>query len=302
MKRFVINIIIFSLLMLLGLGLCEWHSRCVPSIVKQRVAWIDANGASVETLFLGSSVSYWAVSPELFDAHSYNLSSNGQTIDMSYYILQSQIDKLPNLHRIVLELAYFTFFDDEWERSTDGWFRWIAPTIYYRTTKHSRFSRYGFEMSYLPDFRRKMVSWREQDIVKESPRGHATYRPQHDRLKKWKQSIIWINVDSTLLQGECVPANVEHFNGIFELCAQRNIEVIVVIYPMSQLYRDSVSGDVVAETYRLLHSIQHPYRLLDYSADARFNDDDFFDVLHLNTDVGAVKMTKILRADLSTTN
>lgn len=300
MARFIRNIVIFSFLMLVGLGACEYYARRQPDVYSGKADYVAVNGGDIETLFIGSSLTYWGVAPNVWDGgKAYNLAFNGQTIDMVYYLLKRRMKDMPNLERVILEVAYFTFFDSFFE-DTEHWAKWIPYEVHLDVGRHPKLSRYGFEISCPPIFRQKVVPWAEQPLENCDSLGHADYRNLSVRSTEWKSSKDLIIQSHTISDWENVSGNYNYFAGVLELCRRAGVEVIVCMFPAHESYYTRIDPGQLAKMYELIGTLKSRYgfRFLDYFKDARFNDGDFFDVVHLNNDVGAHKFTRILHDDI----
>lgn len=286
--------------MLTGLGACEFYARKQPDVYSGKAAYVDLNGGCIETLFVGSSLTYWGIAPEVWDeGNAYNLAFNAQTIDMSYYLLESRMKQMPNLKRVILEVAYFTFFDPFFE-DTEDWEMWIPYVVHLDAEKHSKLSRYGFEISCPPIFRQKIVPWAEQKDESCDRLGHADYRNLAERPEGWRSSKNWIIPHHTISDWGYVAANYHYFAAVIDLCMNAGVEVVVCMFPSHESYYMNIDSGQLAKMYELVGNLQRRYgfRFLDYFRDARFDDGDFFDVVHLNNDVGSHKFTRILHDDI----
>ncbi len=87
---------------------------------------------------------------------------------------------------------------------------------------------------------------------------------------------------------------------IAEFCKSHNIQLVLITTPCWSSYYDNLDKKQLDRMYELTHKFQQEYQLpyFDYLKDSRFDADDFYDSNHLS-DVGAVKFSKILNADIS---
>jgi hypothetical protein len=274
-------------------------------VIHYKMERIEAYGDSIETVFIGSSITYWGVDPQYWgDGHSFNLANNCHTIDASYYILDALLPKMKNVKNLFLEVALFSFYDPWLEIDQGGvWKRWIPLTLYYKTKKHSHFSKYGFEISNPEGFRMKVVPWNRLDSVACTQYGHC--KTEFRRLRHYE--ITEQSMRITLSHQEprnfdCQRHNVDYFERILQLAQQHGLNVYVVIYPMHPLLYKYHKPCIWNRTVNIVNFYQKKYHfaIMDYSHDSRIEDDDFRDNMHLSTDVGSTKWTKILYEDYKT--
>ena len=86
------------------------------------------------------------------------------------------------------------------------------------------------------------------------------------------------------------------------MCQQRGVELVIVLPPVyHEFYQlaDKEQIQKVDEGFNLITNQYKNVRYLNYLADDRFTDLDFYDGNHLNSDVGAVKFSQILAKDLT---
>lgn len=92
-----------------------------------------------------------------------------------------------------------------------------------------------------------------------------------------------------------VEENKKIFAEYLELLKENNIKPIVVVFPASKYYTKYFSKRIENEYNEIIKEFQEKYNFqyLDYFRSELFDDDDFFDVSHLNKK-GAEKFTNIL--------
>lgn len=301
MKKFVRNIIIFSLLVCVGLGIMEFFARKqVVGDYVYKAERIKLTGDSIQTLFIGSSLTHMGIDPHAWpDGHAFNLGFLGLNIDGMYYIFKSQLREIPCIKTVVLEMSYFIFFDKIAEEST-YWRSWIPITVHLKTDRHSRFSRYGFELADPPEMRTKLLPWRRKSIFNSDSLGHYIDRPLSIRDVGWKSSIRNIADDHIIPDWKYMVYNLRYYARLLQLCRSKGLEVIVVMHPAYAGYVAALEPVQMRQMYRMASALQAEFgfRFLDYFQDSRFEDDDWWDAVHMNTDVGASKFSRILYEDI----
>ena len=126
-----------------------------------------------------------------------------------------------------------------------------------------------------------MKKWNDEDC------GVAT---EEDQRGKWPEA-------ERFAQGHLATVT-----RIADFCAQKGARLILVTTPCHDKYTRLLKQHQLRRMHELISDIMktHDVTYLDYLYDKRFGDDDFFDVDHLS-DVGAVKFTKLLNADIQRT-
>lgn len=301
MHRFVKHIIIFTVATLLGLIAIEYAARHSKKMdyVHYKAERLKQCGDTIETIFLGTSLTYQGMDPAYWaDGHAFNLGSNAANKEMQYYLVKAVLPQLPNLKSVSIEISTYSFYSDELENGS-MWFFWIPYTMYYKTDKHSQFSRYAFELTYPPDLRKRILPWQGSEVLDCDGNGHCVTLTLAARLSDWNSIPKGTHVAHEALQPKLIQQNVKYFTEILDMCKARGIEVFVRIMPLHPKRAELLDKVQLQRTYQILYSLKaiYHFRVLNYLTDSRLVDDDMDDLSHLNTDVGAPKWTKIIYDD-----
>lgn len=88
-------------------------------------------------------------------------------------------------------------------------------------------------------------------------------------------------------------ANVELFCRFVQFCKERYIALTIVVAPASKYYVKHIAPQFKEIFYEVVNSIDSSLKILDYSNDESFLDEDFNDMDHLS-DSGAIKLTNAI--------
>lgn len=94
---------------------------------------------------------------------------------------------------------------------------------------------------------------------------------------------------------ETVKENEQIFVDYIKLLKENNIKPIVVVFPVSKYYSKYFSKRIKDEFYTIINKVreENDFQFIDCFESDKFDDDDFYDVSHLNSN-GATKFTRIL--------
>ena len=83
------------------------------------------------------------------------------------------------------------------------------------------------------------------------------------------------------------------------LCRTKNVKPILVIFPVTNIYRQFFSKQLLEEFYTDIEKIrdEEAVTILDYFADDRFSQQDFCDIDHLNR-TGARKVSAMINESI----
>lgn len=92
-----------------------------------------------------------------------------------------------------------------------------------------------------------------------------------------------------------IKENIEIMKEYLQCLSSNNIKSIILCCPLTKLYRDNASREVQKQFYNIISELKGSYefQFIDYFESEEFDDEDFFDISHLNYR-GAKKFTNIL--------
>lgn len=296
MRRFIVRSLVFLLPVILFLAGLEEYMRSLPNSYRDKDEWMQGNASSVEILVLGNSHGLFGIKPDCLSKKAYNLCNVSQIFEYDEYLLRRYIGKMLSLTDVILIADNSNFFDLPFEQ-TDEWFRCIYYRLYMDYPKHSLYSKYGLEISNIPALKKKMQF------------GHRDACDEYG----WNTAYTLANRDTSALSLDaCREAAFGHrcrdwavaednrrtLGRIVDLCRTHDVRLILVQAPVMKAYYENID-------HRQLLFLKksciggNGVVVADYSQDARFGYDDFFDADHLS-DVGARKWSRILNEEFFT--
>lgn len=306
MKRYVTYLLALLIPVAIALGIGEWCVRSVENTYSYKRKIMLLNHEKTETLILGASHTYVGVKPDLLDGNAISLAFVSQQPKYDEFLLK-QVD-YPMLKNVILGISYSTFFNDRLENK-DVWYMAMYYKIYMHYPEHSDFSYYNFECSDMDNFRKKLgYFFRGENTVDCDPYGWGChYTTDRKNMEKWNdenngkateedQRGKWPEAER-YAQG-----HLAALTRIADFCAQKGARLILVTTPCHEKYTRRLKPYQLKRMHELTSQLIKTRHVtyLDYLYDQRFGDDDFFDADHLS-DVGAVKFTQILNADIRRT-
>ncbi len=306
MKRFVKYLMVFALPLLVLLVAGEALVRHYPNSYRYKAEWMDAHADSVKALIMGASHIYYAVIPDSLKPDAFNLSNVSQLYEQDWFLLQRYGKRLNSLQTVVLNIDECAPFDPPMEELPDDWYRCIYYRLYMGCDKHPLWSRYGFELSSHPTFRRKLVPALRYAFTGKATIdcdslgfGTAFVTPQcFDSVMMQRESDIAIErhrcKDWTLVDN-----NRDYLFKIAQWCQQHQVRLVLITTPMWQGFYSKIGQRQLDVMHHLAQQCVEQYgaTYYDYMCDPRFQGTDFHDGDHLSRQ-GAEKFTKILKEEL----
>lgn len=299
MRKFLIMTSIFSLLVILSLGVGEMLVRSLenPYKIKDR-AMTEAGGAPVRTIVLGDSHAYFGIRPDLLPARAVSLANVSQTLKYDLLLLRHYAPQLDSLKLVVMAVNYTSLFDPDLE-DTSEWWRAINYKIYNHIDLHSDFSKYNAEISHISVYNKKLKSMAGigEKMQESDAAGHGISYTLDAKNPDWESegASIALRHDSGL-KPETRNRNLQILNEIINFAKERNAQVIMVSTPEWPTYMQNLPRGKYAGIIATFDSVAKANGItyLNLTEDSRFGADDFYDPDHLTSDRGAAKLTRII--------
>lgn len=294
MKGFLRNIFVFSLLIIVPLVLAEVYVRSLPNPSRYKHEWMLRHSGEVETLVLGSSHTFYGISPSLLGEGAFSLAQPSQTYRYDYYLLTRY--NMPRLKTVILPFSYTSLFEDiEAEKTLHPWA--VRYRLYMDCDIHSPLSEYGFEFMHISAFKEKLGSLFRPARLSWDSQGYGTSYGEQSLLAEGKGDAKARVEQCTYPEMKSLAFCTAILDSICSFCEKRDISLLLVSTPLSKEFLRRRSNRQVAVADSTLRRVmeRHPsVRYQDYRTDTTFHVTDFYDFDHLNM-IGAAKLTRKVR-------
>ena len=306
MKKLLLRLFVAAALQVPFVGFFEYKLGEIPTILETKKNALETRLPVLETLVLGSSQTLNGVRPEYLPGPAFNLGNHSQDLYYDVELFRRYQSRLPQLRRVLLEIAYFGF-EYNLDDSPEAWRTFTYRKTYGIPHRHLReeidlrnfslLASYGnartldlafegFPSAPLPVTR---LGWLASERLPELRATGLTLESGRNRVA-FHQSMM----KAAYFGGN--QAKCEQF---CEACRPAHVEACLFTPPVNASYRCWIDSRKYAVMQATIESLQKKYavRYLNYFYDARFLEDDFADHDHLNP-LGAAKLSSILAADL----
>ena len=305
MKKFLLQMFRFSLLLLAGGLLLELFFRVVPNHYSVKDKIIHQNYATAEVLLFGNSHSFYGFNPKYFNTLAVNLANISQSLYFYELLINKYLDSFPKVKTIVLNIDYFTLSQVDNEEQ-DRWRKYYYSI--YMNLDVPIVSKYDYksysvvlatEPVILNTTLRRLV--KEHTIVECDEMGwgkNPSTAPVLNNLALGKTRVKQHEYGTMDFS-----SNLKRLNRIITKCSKRDLKVVLVTMPVMEYYYKSVKKNKlrkIQNNCKDLSLISNVYYLNLFS-DSRFTHEDFYDTDHLNAN-GATKCSRILDDYLKTIN
>lgn len=319
MKKFLIRILIFVVLLAAVLAVCEAGFRCKPTAFKDKYEGLERNASEIEVLALGHSHANEGFDPKQFDLKAYNMALGFQNVYYDDFILSKFIDRMDSLKFVVIATSYYHFFNPISELKDmrgEDLFNTIKFHLYWgvdeiRGTKISGLNpEYNLEILNNPASAWiQMVKYylTGQAWSKERKAGREKFLEYGFSGQSVEHSAEFLDADGEKTAVAHTPVKDENreFDGSFnyaryehivKVCAEHGVKCAIMLYPTWHTYQENFDHRQIEETRHLMNQLASKNDnclVFDFMDDLRFEPHDFHDAIHLNV-WGAEKMSKIL--------
>lgn len=270
--------------------------RCAPNNYTYKYEIIQQH-KNCETYILGNSHSFYGINPAFFSRATCNMSNISQILYFDELIFNTYLQDLPNIKNIVLNVDYFSLSETINEPEL-LWRRYFyKEQMHLNVTGISAFDPRNYSLALAPRF----------NLTLENIKKYCNTGTLIECDENGAGANYGINAEvHTDHMGKVIAAkhnngnndfsgNIQILKNLIAACKKRDINVILVTMPVTSLYAkyiDKQRMQRVVKECEYLEKYQN-VEYLNLFQDARFNDNDFYDVDHLNT-VGAKKCSVII--------
>ena len=294
MSKFIKKVLIFSTPIIIFIILMEVLLREIPNDYSYKKNYLDTHSSEIETLFLGSSHTYYGVNPEFIKSNSFNSAHVSQSLDYDIQILRKYEKRTDKLKYVFVPIDYFSLYN-RLESGGESW-RIKNYIIYYNFNKSFKFKNdfellngklieniqkivkfYGYHKS---EIICNKLGWGTRYNSKKNMDLFATGKAAAKRHAKKKKSFF--------------NENVALLNEIISIAQSKRVKVIFYTSPAYKTYVSKLNKQQLQRTVTTITNIASSntnVKYFNFLSDKSFDAKDFFDADHLN-EIGAEKFSK----------
>lgn len=286
MKKFIKQLIIFFIPLLIIFVLLEYAIRQIPNTYKYKNEWMLQHADSLNTLILGNSHCMSGIDPFFLTHKAFNFANSSQDLERDYFILTKYEEIYTELKYVILSFSYCTLQD----------------RMDY--TDKSRLKYYGIYMGYDKyKYSVEITNSITYEKIKEYLKGNTSqYSPLGFRVNDTSIENLGISgikaaKRHTLNNRESIAENLIFLDKIIRFCDSKQIKLILVTTPTYPSYYEHLNEqqlDLLFSTAKEKVDNYPNILYLNFLKDDRFDDIDFKDGDHLSKQ-GAEKFTKMLK-------
>ena len=318
MRIFLRRISLFLLPLLLLAAAAECYVRSLPNSYRAKRQALERQAARTEVLILGNSHAFFGLRPDVAALPSLNLANVSQTLDYDLLLFRHCQPLLPRLRRVYLTVDHSNLFDLPLEEGPEA-FRATYYDRYLGIRPPGRLLPCPPEIVAFDSFKAKLLRGlsARRALADGDPQGQRDGSVDCDSLG-WgngyslsqrpseactEEEARRVALKHTCTDRERFACNIRQLCAMARACAASHVELIFVATPVTAAYLSHIpqaQKHLLAQTYAYF-SRRYSVRIADFSADTRFDNDDFYDADHLS-DIGAERLSRLLMTEADSTH
>lgn len=280
MKRFLRDIALFVLPLLIIAVVMEFVAESIPNSYTYKREYMEQQGAEIRTLILGSSNAYDGLNPSVLP-QAFNLANSSQTLEDDYRLLAKYIDSMDSLQTVIVGLGYHSL------GATTEDNRRTYYTIYMDLYPRWPISKYSFEVCNPEMLVKKIIKYAvSRDVTRCDSLGQRvghTKEAAQSGAEWWNKDVdALVNNDRLDIGNRTleIEENTQYLKEIVDLCNAHNVRPVIVQMPVMEEYKRMLPEEQVALMDDVLHSLDSCAIYIDAS-DWEIPDDGWYNATHL---------------------
>ena len=294
MKKFLRNIALYALPVLIVAVLMEIVGEAIPNSYTYKRGYMEQHGAQIRTLILGSSNAYDGLNPSLMP-QAFNLANSSQTLEDDYRLLEKYINDMDSLQTVIFGLGYHSL------GATTEDNRRTYYTIYMDLYPRWPISKYSFEVCNPEMLVKKIIKYAvSRDVTRCDSLGQRVghTREAADTGAEWWNKDVLSLVDNDKLDiGQFrleIEENTRYLREIVDLCNAHDVMPVIVQMPVMEEYKRMLPVDQVELMDEVLLSLDSTAICIDAS-EWEIPEDGWYNATHLTKEASGEFTRKILR-------
>ena len=293
MKKFLRNIALYALPVLIVAGVMEWVAESIPNSYTYKRDYIKQQGAQIQTLILGSSNAYDGLNPSVMP-QAFNLANSSQTLEDDFRLLAKYIDSMDSLHTVIVGLGYHSL------GATTEDNRRTYYTIYMDLYSRWPISKYSFEVCNSEMLVKKIIKYAvSRDVTRCDSLGQRvghTKEAAESGAEWWNKDMLSLVENDKLQIADCrleIEENTRYLHAIVDLCNAHNVQPVIVLMPVKEEYKKLLPEEQVALMDEVLRSLESSAICIDAS-EWEIPEDGWYNATHLTKEASIEFTRKIV--------
>ena len=280
MKKFLRNIALYALPVLIVAVVMEFVGEAIPNSYTYKREYVEQHSTEIQTLILGSSNAYDGLNPSVLP-NAFNLANSSQTLEDDYRLLTRYIDSMDSLQTVIVGLGYHSL------GATTEDNRRTYYTIYMDLYPRWPLSKYSFEVCNPEMLVKKIIKYAvSRDVTRCDSLGQRvghTKEAVETGAEWWNKGVDALVNNDRLEIGNCrleIENNIHYLHAIVDLCNAHNVQPVIVLMPVMGEYKRQLPKEQVALMEDVLQSLDSSAICVDAS-EWEIPQDGWYNATHL---------------------
>lgn len=291
MKKFLRNIALYALPVLVVAVLMEFVAEAIPNSYTYKREYMEQHGAQIQTLILGSSNANDGLNPSVLP-NAFNLANSSQTLEDDYRLLAKYIDSMDSLQTVIVGLGYHSL------GATTEDNRRTYYTIYMDLYPRWPISKYSFEVCNSEMLVKKIIKYAvSRDVTRCDSLGQRVghTREAADSGAEWwnkdVESLVGNDSFQLLVISSQIEENTRYLHAIVDVCNAHNVQPVLVLMPVMKEYKRLLPKGQVELFEAVLQSLDSCAICIDAS-ECEIPEDGWYNATHLTKEASG-EFTKV---------
>ena len=292
-KRFLRNIALYALPVLIVAGVMEWVAESIPNSYTYKRDYMEQNGGQIQTLILGSSNAYDGLNPNVLP-HAFNLANSSQTLEDDYRLLAKYIDSMDSLQTVIVGLGYHSLG----AMTEDN--RRTYYTIYMDLYPRWPFNKYSFEVCNTEVLVKKIIKYAvSRDVTRCDSLGQRaghTKAAADTGAEWWNKDMLSLVENDKLDIGQfrlAIEENTRYLREIVYICNSHGVQPVIVLMPVMEEYKEKLPREQVDLYQEVLQSLDSSATCIDAS-EWEIPEDGWYNATHLTKETSGEFTRKLI--------
>lgn len=297
MKRFLRNVALFILPLLIIAVAMELVAEAIPNSYTYKRDYMELQGSQIQTLILGSSNAYDGLNPSVLP-QAFNLANSSQTLEDDYRLLAKYIDSMESLQTVIVGLGYHSL------GATTEDNRRTYYTIYMDLYPRWPISKYSFEVCNPQLLLKKIIKYAvSRDVTRCDSLGQRvghTLEAAQSGAEWWNKGVdAMVENDRLELKVKneelrvTIEGNTRYLKAIVDLCNAHNVQPVIVQMPVMEEYKRMLPDEQVDLYNEVLHELDSEAVCIDAS-EWTIPEDGWYNATHLTKEASEAFSQQLL--------
>lgn len=301
-KRFLKNLLLFSVPFLLLIPVVEYGLSTIPNSYNKKKKALESQLDSIEVLVLGSSHTTYSIDPDYFTPKAFNLANVNQSLYYDKELTLRYLPRMPKLKQVIIPISYFSLYYRVAD-TKEEWRAYFYDKVWHIPVPDGKFTDlpdYSYIKLYYPLSMKYTLGFFRTDLAPGMKhngfiKNDTTFFDEIDTPAINRVNTVYYSRSRDLIYQQ-ITGDLEE---LVSALHKRNIRVTFITTPILAGFSRYFNQEILSQNRAIVSRMCQKYdcQYYNYQDDQRFERTDFSDYGHFNY-LGAAKFSKILNKEV----